>query len=389
MARGRKAGIRYYASKGGYFAVIRGVRHRLATGPDDYPVGPTYRKAQDEFQRLTDLAAAPQLQQSNTLEAIIHLYLSYLEPRAKKRTIHIRKSVLSVFAETFGRVTIQNLTKHAVYEWQQKVMKTRKGKRRQTTWTASTVATAAEAISACLNWASEAGLIKSNPLAGMHRPTKPSRGREAEITEEEHRKIIAISPEGFANVCRVLYLTGARPNEIVAATANAFDPVRGTITYHPEETRKATEHQHKTSGKARTRTVILTGEALSIVRQLAEKHPTGCLFRSSRGIPWTIETLCNTARYYGHKAGVMQFTLYSYRHTLATNFLLAGGSIDILAGILGNSPAVIRRHYSHALEHTDELREALESFQSLRGKQDTSTPVMRVYHDGAATGEAI
>ena len=44
-----------------------------------------------------------------------------------------------------------------------------------------------------------------------------------------------------------------------------------------------------------------------------------------------------------------QSTPYSYRHTFATAWPEQGRSVDILAELLGNSPAVIRKHYSHLL----------------------------------------
>ena len=43
------------------------------------------------------------------------------------------------------------------------------------------------------------------------------------------------------------------------------------------------------------------------------------------------------------------------RHTAATLMLLAGVSVHVVAGRLGDDPAVVLRTYSHLIEHGDEL----------------------------------
>jgi hypothetical protein len=56
-------------------------------------------------------------------------------------------------------------------------------------------------------------------------------------------------------------------------------------------------------------------------------------------------------------------TPYSYRHALATAWLKAGRSIDQLAAIMGNTPNIIRHHYSHLLGDARGLRAELEKFR--------------------------
>jgi integrase len=42
------------------------------------------------------------------------------------------------------------------------------------------------------------------------------------------------------------------------------------------------------------------------------------------------------------------------RHSAATLMLLAGVSVHVVAGRLGDDPAVVLRTYSHLIEHRDE-----------------------------------
>jgi integrase len=45
------------------------------------------------------------------------------------------------------------------------------------------------------------------------------------------------------------------------------------------------------------------------------------------------------------KSGVEKAHAHRYRHTLATKLLGAGETFELVADILGNSPAVVRKHY--------------------------------------------
>jgi hypothetical protein len=57
-----------------------------------------------------------------------------------------------------------------------------------------------------------------------------------------------------------------------------------------------------------------------------------------------------------------KLTAYSYRHTFATNWLLAGKFIELLAEIMGNSPPTIRKHYAHLCSDKGAIRKQLEEF---------------------------
>jgi len=55
-------------------------------------------------------------------------------------------------------------------------------------------------------------------------------------------------------------------------------------------------------------------------------------------------------RWYAKKLGITPApTLCGFRHTYATDWLLAGGSIKVLADMIGTSVAMIERHYGHLM----------------------------------------
>jgi integrase len=109
------------------------------------------------------------------------------------------------------------------------------------------------------------------------------------------------------------------------------------------------------------------------VKSLAKKHPKGPLLLTGKGrrlhkhlgrSGWTLSTLTQRFRDIRDTLGMPKLTPYSYRHTFATAWLEQGRSVDILAELLGNSPAVIRKHYSHLLGDAGNLRRQLEAFKT-------------------------
>jgi hypothetical protein len=52
----RRPSVRYFPSRGCYYCQVNGKQHRLATGPDDAPHGPTYLAAFEAFNQLLQSA---------------------------------------------------------------------------------------------------------------------------------------------------------------------------------------------------------------------------------------------------------------------------------------------------------------------------------------------
>src|SRR5262249_16700032 len=59
-----------------------------------------------------------------------------------------------------------------------------------------------------------------------------------------------------------------------------------------------------------------------------------------------IKTVVRTLQAVFRASGVRDAQSHRFRHTLATQVLVAGGSIEDAANILGDSPEIIRKHYA-------------------------------------------
>src|SRR5262249_37347337 len=146
-------------------------------------------------------------------------------------------------------------------------------------------------------------------------------------------QIFAVATPAFLPLLKVLAATGARPGELANATAANFDAQKGAIIHLPDAIRPPGLYRHKNAGRGKTRIILLTGEALDIVKKLVAKHPTGPLFRTSRplrgerkGLPskWTPEVIVQRFFKIRKAMGLSGVTAYSFRHQFCTDWIKDG-----------------------------------------------------------------
>jgi integrase len=304
-----------------------------------------------------------------------------VESRRKKRTYTIRKRYFEEFcrfsdqgSQPFGDLRIRELVPYHVERFCD-FMKTPRWnphKKAMTRWTAGSVVCFVNSLHAALNWATgpKQMLITRNPIKGVEKPGRRSRGAAFLVPPGTHQKALGAARPDFRQLLIVLENTGCRPGELFMAEARHFDPSLGALIFRGQAHLEEGEQGHKTSGKDKDRIIILTGDALELVKQLVVKCPTGKLFRTGKqqgcsgNQPWNGESTYKRIRTIRKKTGLPRtFTLYSYRHQYATAWLKAGGSIDDLAILLGNTPDVIRQSYSHLCDDRERLRKLAEAFR--------------------------
>src|SRR5262245_4696569 len=97
MSRGRKAQVRYWKSRGGYYTTYGGRQHKLAEGPDDAPCGPVFLLALDKYKELMSLEAAEKAGDRNPVRVVLEHFLQAQEAEAKPATFRIRRQALRAF----------------------------------------------------------------------------------------------------------------------------------------------------------------------------------------------------------------------------------------------------------------------------------------------------
>lgn len=367
----RHSRVNYYPSRHAYFCQISGKQHKLAEGPEDGPSGPTFLAALQAFRHLLEDAQSATSGNSNTVRVVCEHFMGRTM-RAVEAGTHRRRGVLlRPFVAALGETRVARLQAEQLDTFLDSMRRPHtvslgRGQTRLATWNDSTVCAFLRVAASAFNWAVRSKLIETNPLLGYPRPTIRSRGRDCLITPEQHQLFLRLcQSKGMRRILIALENTGARPSEILLATAADWDAEKQAILYYADTRRKVGEHRHKTA-KHKDRTIFFSGEALELIQQLIKRHPTGPLFRKDSGKVYAEGAVAKFFSNFRTRPEVQlpSLTAYSYRHTFATNWLKSGRSIEILAELLGNSPTVIRRHYAHLCGDYQTLRRQLEAFKS-------------------------
>jgi len=398
--------ISYWPSRngGGYFCNYKRKKHPLALGPKDAPTGPTYKAAMAAFAALLEEKPRPVLQpKGRTVREVLETYLDRIKETKREGTYEIRLRSFEPFVNhdggdgVIGEMPVSNLTPIIVYDFLRFMEKPRHQKRRKEQkarkpvgWGAGSKRNCVTGLLAAFNWARKNKLIAENPIDGIEKDASTSRGSEAligstpEEIEANHQRIMAASPPPYRPFIQALKDTGARPGELMGATAADFKADMGAFVFQKEATRTREQFAHK-NAKRKDRVIFLSGATLPAVKDLVQQYPTGPIFRrtwpkgskhrrkaTGDAPAFTRVSVIDRFLKLQKKLGMPNLTAYSYRHTYATELLKAGMDVETLSELMGNSAIVIRQHYSHLLADTRALREKLERFKSAAGGGGTS-----------------
>jgi integrase len=227
-------------------------------------------------------------------------------------------------------------------------------------------------LNACCNWAYKSGLIESNTFEGLSKDIKKTTrntSRKAFSVAEQDVIIEAFESNRFCdkfsptlhsfytNWVRLLFMTGARPEELAALTWGKIDDEYKTVLIDcalPSDT--GIEGQTKTKASKRVFRCYASLEAL-----LRAMHDEAKL-RGRGGKDDKLISGAKGARFDSHnfsnrvwqtvvkglvKEGKVKQYLpqYNCRHTLMTLLMDAGVGAKDIAIQLGTSPEIIYKHY--------------------------------------------
>lgn len=325
---GRKASIWFWEARQTWAVIINGKRHLLG-------------KEEAEAHRLfAELKEANAMQgDASSVRDVMNTYLAYLKGNASANAHRVSRWAIRSLPPTLLKTDAHALTPRSVSKWIH-----------SKTWSSSTKKGVLGIYLSAFNHAVKEGTLKANALKGIYVPPSRSRGEEAVITPTTYSRLLdATQGDCFQDIMIALKMTGCRPSEACKVKASDFNAEAGTWTLA----------EHKTAKKTgRKRVIVLPPQLVAICRRLALAHPDGTLFRQRSGKAWNTCTMKHRFQVLSRQLGVKVFA-YAFRHSFATERLLNGMTGDMVAALLGNSPAMLHKHYSHLLTDTQRLRNAL------------------------------
>lgn len=224
------------------------------------------------------------------------------------------------------------------------------------TWRSSSRRHASALLKRIWRWAHNEGRIKLNSLADLKLPE--CEYRDTGIDFETHQKLVEHCQS--INEARpfALYLIasrcGARPQQIREVTAANVN----------RECTQWVFKKHKTVEKTGKPLVVYLPPCLqTLTKILLESRPKGLLFRNSRGVAWKSDTVTQRMERLRTKLDLPDGTVaYLYRHSMATDALLAGQSVSVVAQLLGHTDTrMVSKVYGHLDKHSQFLVDAAAS----------------------------
>ena len=311
--------------------------------------------------RLADELTEPSPTASKewTVAKVCDLYLADLHGSASAAWAKIAKAWLNDLCRYCGALKVEEFKKKHLRTWLQ----------RHSTWNHNTQRNVIATVIAAFNFCCKFDDLDVNPVAGYQKPAATP--RVTVFTPEEEEAIYAATDEAFGLFIKACMLTGARPySELAKITADHVVETPQGMYYLLKAKTSRGEHGHKTARKTgKDRRIMLCDEMEVITRQLMQTAPKGSgipLFRSTRGRAWA-HTNC-VHRFLGLKKKLnlpADRCMYSCRHTFAKRTLSGyytgkPTTIEVLAGLMGNTPKVCWDHYAQwADQYNDPLWEAL------------------------------
>ena len=219
-----------------------------------------------------------------------------------------------------------------------------------------------QAVKRALNRAAKGGLIpKDHAIRGMFVPK--GRARVTYLDEQQEAAILKAACPALRDALKVLIRTGMRPGcEFAKLTA-------ARVTDHGDRMELQFDADEAKNNRER---IVLIKEAWLIedIRKRVKRFPSGPLYRNTSGEEWIVNSMSRAFRRAldRAKAAGAKFDedvcLYTCRHTFAKRALIGHWTgkpinMELLAGLMGNTPAVCAEHYADILKKLSSHRELL------------------------------
>jgi integrase len=397
MARVSK-GPSYEASKRRYVANLDGEKIVLSAGVDKTKENDEV--AQEGYDREKAVRRVQVTGDRSPVWAVLNAWLQWLHSQAvssvSKNTFERRRRLIQSFVNAHGDVVCRDLRAWHIEDWLCRMREKRRHPvtKKEICWEEGMVKLALATLKQAFKWAEERDLVSTNPFRGgnahaLKVANYDYRGKRLAIERHEYEALLRLavkrSDKDWAILLMLLWGTGARPSEMIMARAEEWDEgKRAFVIRHNDPTN---EGRFKLRRLKRDRIIFVPDELVPFVHLLIEKYQgqkignVTPLFRKEKGSKkgethsiTSVNFRLDTSRKKSNREAAKEvirkgLSGYSFRHAYVTRWLMAKKNVNVLAELIGTSPLMIQKHYSHLFQQHDMLRDEMNDFQQVRDVQ--------------------
>lgn len=248
----------YRKDRKAWFVTIEGERHNL---------GPDRKLAHQQFHELMRRPEKPAVQPS-LLVALGDRFLDWVEKHRSAKTYIWYQSRLQLFTKRYPTLQADCLKPFHIQEWIDSFDLSSGSKRNY-----------ARAVTRCMNWCEEQGLIERSPLAHFKKPRGGKRDKV--ISADEYAAIRQqICNDDFRDLVMFIWETGARAAECLAIEPRHVDHTNSRIVFPVSEEKM----------ERAPRIIYLNAAARGIVERRMTAGGKN-VFSNTAGTAWTTESV--------------------------------------------------------------------------------------------------
>lgn len=234
-------------------------------------------------------------------------------------------------------------------------------------------------LRAMWNWAVRKKLVEANPALAAD-PPRVKHQPLAIPDMAQVRAVQAVAPKDMAAFIQLAATVGARRGTLVALRWRGVDLERATITFTRAIAESADGEVEKGTKAERPYVVTLGTATVAVLREhrirASERAlaigsplaPESFVFSDDGGgSHWNLGWPSHAWGIYSTKAGVPGLRLHDLRHCAASQMLMNGIPVSVVAERLGCTEANVLRTYRHFIPGSD--RHAAELMDRLLGEQ--------------------
>ena len=279
---------------------------------------------------------------------LVREYMATLFNQNKASSIYAKKKIYSIFVfPYFENTKIKDLSKEALYRWQDSLWKT-KNPRNGQFYSYKYLMSIRTHFQTFLAWCESRYGIK-NHLPEVQRPKRRGQKTKMQIwTKEEFERFISVVDAPMYHAFfTLLFYTGRRKGEIFALTPADINANR--IVFDKSLTRKTFNGQPFEITSTKADKVQEIPVCPTVQEELKNYHGESPFFFGGNA-PIADNTLRRAFRAYCTKADVPPIRIHDLRHSFVSMLIHLGANLMVVADLIGDTVEQVTKTYGHLYE---------------------------------------